>query len=168
MSYNVLNSPLAMSLWSPNYLNTLFPNTLSFCCSLKEHISQTCITTGKIIVLPIIIISGMESSWDDNIWINIGKHSLDFFISGGQLSTVNLWIFIRCSKHNSKETEHLALIVNIPSETFKEITLQEALERCMVTETRELKCVQCESQHCRVKTMFTLLPRYGNKYYSYD
>ncbi|PNF26285.1 hypothetical protein B7P43_G02685 [Cryptotermes secundus] len=65
-----------------------------------------------------------------------------------------------CSKQESKETEHLTLIVNIPSETLREITLQEALESCMMTEIRELKCAQCESEQCRVKTVFTLLPRF--------
>jgi hypothetical protein len=56
----------------------------------------------------------------------------------------------------------MALILNIPSEASEEITLQEALEKCFVTETRELRCMQCDSQQCRVMTVFTLLPRYGN------
>ncbi|KDR13587.1 Ubiquitin carboxyl-terminal hydrolase 37 [Zootermopsis nevadensis] len=67
---------------------------------------------------------------------------------------------VMCSEHNSKETEHMTLIVNIPSEASTEITLQEALERSMVTETRELRCVKCNSQQCRVMTVFTFLPRF--------
>ncbi|XP_021931024.1 uncharacterized protein LOC110835272 isoform X6 [Zootermopsis nevadensis] len=67
---------------------------------------------------------------------------------------------LECSEHNSKETEHMTLIVNIPSEASTEITLQEALERSMVTETRELRCVKCNSQQCRVMTVFTFLPRF--------
>jgi len=69
--YNLLHSPVTSSLLGPNILlNTLFSNTLSFLSSrnVSDQVSHPYKTTGKIIVLYILIFKKSE--------VRSGKHVL--------------------------------------------------------------------------------------------
>ena len=65
---NLLHSPVTSSLLGPNILlNTMFSNTLSFLSSsnVSNQVSHPCKTTGKIIVLCILIFKFLNSNLED-------------------------------------------------------------------------------------------------------
>src|SRR5215475_7947913 len=65
---NFLNSPVTTSLLDPNtLLNSLFSNTLSLCSSLNvsDQVSHPYKTTGRIILLYILIYKVLDSNLED-------------------------------------------------------------------------------------------------------
>ena len=65
---NLLHSPVTSSLLRPNILlNTIFSNNLSFLSSrnVSDHVSHPYKTTGKIIVLCILIFKFLDSNLED-------------------------------------------------------------------------------------------------------
>ena len=65
---SLLHSPVTSSLLGPNILlNTMFSNTLSFLSSsnVSNQVSHPCKTTGKIIVLCILIFKFLNSNLED-------------------------------------------------------------------------------------------------------
>jgi hypothetical protein len=62
-------SPIISSHFGPNILlSTLFSNTLSLCSSLnvKDQASHPCKTTGKIIILCILIFTFLDNRREDS------------------------------------------------------------------------------------------------------
>jgi hypothetical protein len=60
-------TPITLSLYGPNILNSLFSNTLSLCSSLnvRDQDSHPYKTTGKIIVIYIIIFTFLDTRRED-------------------------------------------------------------------------------------------------------
>ena len=77
---SLLHSPVTSSLLGPNILlNTIFSNTLSFLSSLNvsDQVSHPYKTTGKIIVLYILIFKFLGSNWEiKGSALNDSKHFL--------------------------------------------------------------------------------------------
>ncbi|KAJ4427116.1 hypothetical protein ANN_24732 [Periplaneta americana] len=67
---------------------------------------------------------------------------------------------VKCMKYDVQETEHLTMVLNIPSTYSGQPSLQDALEKTMMVEVRALECEQCDSRHCKVTTMLSHLPRF--------
>jgi hypothetical protein len=71
--YSFLQPSIVSSLYGPNFLlSTLFSNTLSLCSSLyiRVEVSHPHRTTGKIIILCILIFTFLDSRWEDkSFWI---------------------------------------------------------------------------------------------------
>ena len=68
---NLLHSPVTSSLLGPNILlNTMFSNTLSFLSSrnVSDQVSHPYKTTGKIIVLNILIFKFLDTNLEDKIF----------------------------------------------------------------------------------------------------
>ncbi|PNF34732.1 hypothetical protein B7P43_G05456 [Cryptotermes secundus] len=65
-----------------------------------------------------------------------------------------------CSEYTTRCQDHLALFLDIPSTSQARPSLQEALNRYMQSDVRELKCGRCSGQHSKVVTAFTKLPRF--------
>ena len=66
--WNLLHSPVTSSLLGPNILlNTMFSNTLSFLSSrnVNDQVSHPYKTTGKIIVLDILIFKFLDSNLEE-------------------------------------------------------------------------------------------------------
>jgi len=77
---NLLHSSVTSSLLGPNILlNTLFSYILSLCSSLnkRDQVSYPYKTTGKIIVLYILIFTILEAMWKTKDFaLNYSKYSL--------------------------------------------------------------------------------------------
>jgi hypothetical protein len=77
---NLLHSHITSFLLHPNiFLSTLFSNTLSLCSSLsvRDQVSHPYKTTGKIIILYILIFIFLIENWKTKDFVpNDSKHSL--------------------------------------------------------------------------------------------
>ena len=85
-----LHSPVTSSLLGPNILlNTLFSNTLSLRSSLilSDHVSHPYKTTGKIIVLYILLCIFLDSKLEDNRFCSEGYQTM----CGFNLLLISLW-----------------------------------------------------------------------------
>ena len=75
---SLLHYPLISSLLGPNILNTMFSNTLNFLSSrnVNDQVSHPYKTTGKIIVLYILISNFLDSNLEDKRFCTEWKQAL--------------------------------------------------------------------------------------------
>jgi hypothetical protein len=65
-----------------------------------------------------------------------------------------------CPEYTTKDQDHLALFMNIPSTSQAPPSLQDGLNHYIQSDVWERKCDSCSGQHSKVVTAFTKLPRF--------